>query len=136
MSFRARPARRGRLYFEVHIFADVRALRAYGRSCDPPITGMVAGACRPWETMRVRKDGRTKRSPHIGEILLAADHLTVGIVPHECMHAALAWARRTRLNLDAMPHEERACYALSNLTRTIYRRCFAAGLLVESRSAA
>jgi hypothetical protein len=86
--------------------------------------------------MNVRRNGRTRTSPLMGEILLSADSLTVGIVPHECMHAALAWARRTRLNLDAMPHEERACYALSNLTRTIYRRCFAAKLLVESRSAA
>lgn len=41
------------------------------------------------------------------------------IIAHECTHAGLAYARNRRANLDHMPGEEVAAYAVGRLTREV-----------------
>lgn len=41
------------------------------------------------------------------------------IIAHECTHAGLAYARNRRVNLDDMPGEEVAAYAVGRLTREV-----------------
>jgi len=50
------------------------------------------------------------------------------IVGHECGHAAMAWARLQRANLNHMPGEEVMCYALGRLVAQVNRVCYAAGV--------
>ena len=130
LSFRAKPSRLGRIYFDVKIFSRVSEMKAYGRSLEPPVHGHFDGLCRPVTIVSFRGK-RQRTAPRMGEILLSAHALGVGVVAHECMHAALAWADRRRLTLKAAEHEELACYALTNLVRTIYNRIYRAGLITE-----
>jgi hypothetical protein len=135
LSFRAKPSPRARVYVDVKVFASLRDMKAYGRRLDPPVRGHFNGLFRPVTVVSFR--GQCQRtSPQMGEILLEVNQLGAGAVSHECMHAALAWAWRRRLTLKAELHEELACYALTNLVRTIYRRIYRAGLIVESRKQA
>jgi len=50
------------------------------------------------------------------------------IVPHECGHAAMAWARWRKANLGHMPGEEVMCYALGRMVAQVNRICYAAGV--------
>ena len=70
--------------------------------------------------------------PSCGEIHFCRKHLGVGVITHEFLHAALAWARRIRLDFDviavedsgdASEDEERLCYAHGEMVRQFVNRC-------------
>lgn len=73
----------------------------------------------------------TNRSPRmtgcIGQIHFHSESFMVGIITHECGHAALAWARRVGVDLTepkqagdwASNAEEAFCWVLGNLARQV-----------------
>lgn len=133
--FRIYPEKgKSRLYFDVRVFASVKAIRRYVKASDMPSRTLGRyglAMCSSWIRIRIRK-GRLspRRLPDMGEILFPVRGLTAGVIAHECTHAALAWAARVGLNpverkfargdhLWASKAEERFCYGLGELNRQI-----------------
>jgi hypothetical protein len=109
-------------YFRVHVWPSRPAMWLHLDLCDIKHDRCVA-ICAGYEVQR-RVHGRWRPIPCLGEIDLARTRCGVGVVAHECCHAALRFADRTGIDYRAgmRPHEERVCWALGNMTRQIYLR--------------
>lgn len=133
------PARTFRLYLdmeapfyfvEVRIARNRRHMRAetsrldgrMRRENDRRCMGLVKSYCSP-----------ITRQPKPIAGLVARMYLNVNdlrarpseIVAHECGHAAMAWARLRRADLNLMTGEEVMCHALGRLVQQLNRVCYA-----------
>lgn len=138
--FRLRPARQHRHYYTVYVFRGLPLFQAYlsgmrrneGRGMAWARTAQ--GMCRS-ETTLVRRNGRWRRSPKLGRILLVETRLGAGYVAHELTHAAIGWARRVGLRPHAIWQSrqaafegranERFCRAVETLNREFWNRWYA-----------
>lgn len=134
LSFKIRPSPRARLYFVVRVFDGCREMRSFQRNQKPrrrtPTSGKWLGLSTRWGW--TERDGVRSYDfgDEVGEILLWRKHLGSSVVTHEVAHAMFALCHRWRLKLpeDGLGWpEERACYALGNMTRQIYDRLYDEG---------
>lgn len=116
------------LFFHVRIFQTVEAMHAYVRTRpgNPARPGRFCKGMCSWWTRISFRSGRGRTHPELGEIVLARRWLTMRIISHECTHAALAWARRRRVDVAERGRgqhvsggEERFCGALGDMARQI-----------------
>lgn len=130
-----------RLYFRVTVFPTLRDLRTYGRDAFHSPSGRRAlGWCGTYTVRAYLRRERQQTRPICGEILLGARHLRVGIISHECTHAAFGYARRRRFRANDPCHgrvsvsdgEERFCRVQGELVRQLVAKLFTLGLLIES----
>ncbi len=81
------------------------------------------GACFAWDVYTLR--GRKKHYyPELGEIVLALNWCRVGVISHECLHAAHSVVRRIkRVNRtpDTETPEERLCIVTGDLVMQTVR---------------
>ncbi len=140
---RIQPARVFRIYpdrqefpravVEVRICRNARRLaesaRQQGWPADPD-DGNCAGMVRSFG----RASTNTPRLHHgavVAHLWLSVKDVRKRpgeIVSHECGHAAMAWARWRRADLERMPGEEVMCYALGRLVAQLNRVLYAAGV--------
>jgi hypothetical protein len=137
--FRIYPERgRSRLHFDVRIFQNIRAIRAYLKASRLPDRRLGRYGKALCSTYRIIRADHTL--PVMGEILMPVRWLGAGLIAHECGHAALGWASRIQLNpvVDAVPRrgvlcasdtEERFCYGLGELNRQIIVQLWDRGLV-------
>jgi hypothetical protein len=90
--------------------------------------GRIYGYCYAYD--RFYKSGL--RAPDFAEVHPAAKFLGVAVLSHELAHAAIAWARRTKINHlnedsensavgDA---EERLCFVLGYLMGQVFQKLY------------
>lgn len=124
-------------YAVVQVWADREAYarhvrEAVGRRADRRERGMWDGYLR----IRVDARGRSRTLPELGTVNLFVGALSTEVVTHEFAHAALSFARRHGLDFAELAdderavgsHEERFCYALSNMVLQFVERAHARGL--------
>lgn len=87
------------LYFKVYIWPTKKAMY----EAIPGVRRNYAAICRAYDVI----SGGKKR-PIMGEIHFAVNWVTTAIVDHELLHAALAWARRVKLDLGVISTDEAA----------------------------
>jgi hypothetical protein len=124
-TFRVYPDWPSRLHYRVRVFRTVAEMLAYvRRGRDPRQIGRFCkGLVRTWTRISF-KGRRSWTAPEMGEIVLAKNWLGSELLSHESTHAALGWARRRKLNLqaegrgrDVSREEERLCYGLGKIMR-------------------
>lgn len=115
-TFEIRATWHSRLTFTVRVFESQHDLHAYLTQTD-----RQPQACRAmtstWRSVFCSPNGTWKLTPAMGEIILCQPYLGSEVLAHEATHAALAWARRTRQNLDT--DEEPFAYALGYIVRQL-----------------
>lgn len=139
-SFRIYPEPESKLYFRVTVFPSLLAMRAYGRKTFDSPSGRAIAWCGTFKVQAFPRRGRAYTRRICGEILLVAQRLGVGIISHECTHAALGYARRRRFDPRVSngdggpvgPGEERLCHVQGELVRQLVAKLFKYRLLVES----
>jgi hypothetical protein len=141
--FRVYAEHGSRLYFRVKIFRTVRDMRAYARRRSPGARfGHFLGLASTWTKLRYSKHRQRWRTlPECGEILFAKHRLQVGILSHECTHAAIGWAKRRGLHVDRAEtfrplvpdDEERLCHVQGHLVSQIVRQLYARQYLFAPR---
>lgn len=81
-----------------------------------------------YDVWTVKPGGPAVLTGELGTIAFHSDYLTMGCMTHEATHAAIAWARRVKLNFRRLTPsrggacsetEERFCHALGNIARQI-----------------
>ena len=114
------------LYVEVRAYDSLKAMRrdlkkregigfsdAYGAFCSCDVVSF--------------KSGKARKKPIVGTIYILKS-VGVGVLTHECTHAALRWAERIGLGEFASTSgwschsEERFCWVVGNLASTIGTR--------------
>lgn len=123
-SFRVYPKKGEQYYFIVRVFHNAREMRMYHATKPDelkPETRFEAVTCpeihyKDLETMILL--------PYLGEILFHRPKTGSGVVSHEMTHAAIHWARVTKLDLhletDEGDAEEIIALAIGNLTRQFF----------------
>lgn len=101
-----------------------------------PITPNTLGQVSSYFYTRGRRFIGAKMRPNyvVGRMFLNAQDLRrkpSEIVAHECTHAAMAWARLRRANLNHMPGEEVLAHAAGLLVRQVNSVCYAANAFGE-----
>lgn len=93
------------------------------------------GLVRTWHDPKTRRLGVARRGGLVARMFLNVKDLREKpstIIPHECTHAAMAWARVRGIGLRAaqksMPDEEVIAYAVVDLVRQVNRVAFAMGV--------
>lgn len=104
---------------------DIIGWSAPGERIEPNTMGQVSS----YFYLRGRKFVGGKMRPNyvVGRMFLNAQDLRrqpSEIVAHECTHAAMAWARLRRANLDRMTGEEVLAHAAGRLVRQVNRVCY------------
>lgn len=118
------------LVVEVRIARNLRQMYGEVKRLDGRSEGNdYMGLCRSWHYKITKKPAIRPRGV-VARIYLNAQSLAQKpseITSHECAHAAMAWARLRRANLNVMPGEEVMCHALGRLVAQVNRVCYAAG---------
>ncbi len=138
---RLRPSRVCRVYpdpdapfvVEVRISKHRRAMRDEinfheGEEFAKTVSRDCMGLVRSWWGPRTRRLGVLRARRIVARVFLNVKDLRARpseIVAHECGHAAMAWARIQRANLNHMAGEEVMCYAVGHLVRQVNYFCFA-----------
>lgn len=122
-------------YYTVKVFRTLGELRKQAKENGATWSTRRTLACvQSWTKISVQKGKRDVHHKECGEILLYKNKLGARVVPHECVHAALAWATRTGLSdkwLQGLEHrkqyggsvgevEESICYAVGDMSAQIY----------------
>ncbi len=122
-------------YLRVIIYPSTDQLQAAARRYRPDDDYTdTAGIFHP-TPLRSRYDRRKRRwtdttPPYVGTMRLAASHLTLDVIAHECTHAALTlirhhdWAQTdgdgaADFGTNCSPHEERFAYVLGDLVAAV-----------------
>ena len=127
------PEGRG-LYFRVNVWPTKKAMHQHVTWCKPPFEAL----CSPYTKLDYR-NGHQRTSPECGQINFYKKRIGSAVISHEFAHAALAWARRVKLNSEnllgdasdgarAHPDEERFCHALDRMIGTFIDRGYKANL--------
>lgn len=120
-----RYGRPGAHWFEVKLFPTKEAMHAYYAETEEDREKDWLGMCRGFTVLN-EKGHLTKCC---GEILLCWQHCTVGIISHECVHAAFRIAenqyKRFCFDLKSEPgraseEEEAVCHVAGDFTRQIF----------------
>lgn len=128
--FRLRPDATPSLFARVLVFPTREAMYDYR-----PIERDHLGSCTPIERVFIYPDGRSRRHPMFAEVCLFREACGSTVVTHEIFHAAMAWARRTKL--DAAPifesgvydEEETLAHVHSDMVGQLVNRLWDAGIL-------
>lgn len=122
------------LYYVVNVWRTKKDMYAHCRWAKSTFQGL----CTTYEVLKGEKGGPLRMLPECGQINLWKGRLGSAVVTHEFTHAALGWARRIRLDKDALlshsggedvhPDEERFCHALCEMVRQFVDRAYAAGV--------
>lgn len=125
-----KPSRYSRLRFRLVVFRRQRDLCRYWRRAWPYACSLgrdCRGAVHELVEHRERADGRrrTLRDPRLFCVIgLIQSHLTMRIITHESVHAALAYHRRVgrrsyAREFIAQMEEEAICYPAGDIGRAI-----------------
>lgn len=126
--FTVRPYAAPRCTWRVKVWSTLAGLRAGGSVRD------AYGWCASNLWVPVDVHGRTSSSPkgELGVIGLAARHLSVEIVAHECTHAAFTtiagFKECHNLRSDDHDPEEQFAYTIGDMTRDVFARLAKLGL--------
>lgn len=126
------------LFFQVSVYKNKKDLRTKGKIENGKLGPKILGAALNY---RIWTNG--KLNNEIGAILLCKNHLGVGLISHECTHAALSYLIESRkidkftdtlrdraFSVDRKEpdcvdeSEEVFCYAVGDLTRQIYEKLY------------
>lgn len=101
--FRVYPRpRRSRLHILVRIFGTHGAM-IKGAA---PYRHLLPKGFRAANIAYYRRDARNRLLPQRGEVFLCQPHLDVGSIAHEALHAALAHARDTKIDLGSLQGDQ------------------------------
>lgn len=114
----------GRLYFLVSIFADKRDMYSFcKKTCETWNEGWdYEAVCHTYTKLRIGGPSkRTLVSSQIGHMHFYQKKITMEVVTHEAVHAALAFYRRRyrKKSLNVMAWEEKLCYAAGIIGKEI-----------------
>jgi hypothetical protein len=131
--YRVYPDFRRPFVVELRLARDGRRMRGLmdfhdGKKLADEVERECMGLVRTWWGPRTRRAGVVRRRQMVARMYLNVRDLRAHpseIVPHECVHAAMAWARFQRVNLNVMPGEEIMAHAAGRLVVQINRICFA-----------
>jgi hypothetical protein len=134
-TFRIKPDFGRAEVVEVRVFRNVRAMHAAwlhyeNRTETTTEHPLVEGRCQSWYS---KTTGRTMLRPGlvVARVYLNAKSLRVRcveIMAHEAMHAAMAYARRLKIDLDLMEGEEVMVHAAGRLVFQTNNVLYAAGV--------
>jgi hypothetical protein len=119
----------------IFVWRTLADLRSHARNeTSMTHTGRIYGYCHAYD--HFYKSGR--RAPDFAEVHLAAKCLGVAVLSHELAHAALAWARRTKIdslsadteNPAVSDAEERFCYVLGDLMALVVQKLYDLNILI------
>jgi len=126
------PEPNSRLYVRVQVWPTHKALLAYLNTETRGRSGQrgghygrrVQGFCARYASSAYRKGKSRRRSACVAEVNLWRGRLGIGVIAHELLHAAIAWADRIHIDCGVLnspsgvtPTEERICYAHGELCR-------------------
>jgi hypothetical protein len=135
-----RPDESRQFVVEVRISKDRRAMRNEmnfheGQAFAMTVERECMGLVKSWWSPRTRRAGILQRGGTVARMFLNVKDLRAKpstIVPHECTHAAMAWARFCGVGIGraqrCMPSEEVIAYAVGDLVRQVSRVCYAHGV--------
>lgn len=134
--YRVQPDPEHPCVVEVRIAQDGRRMRESmnfhdGQRLSAGVERNCMGLVRTWHSPRQRRAGITRQRFLVARMYLNVRDLRERpseIVSHECTHAAMAYARLRRANLDVMPGEEVLAHSVGRLVQQVNRVCYAMGV--------
>jgi hypothetical protein len=131
--FRLRCEDGSRRYVRAYVWSSLADLRANARATGTPVDD-AAAFCRPTQRTVYRGARGVWHDAIVAELHFALGYLSAEVIPHECMHAALEWARRAGLDLARLNEcdpeatgEERIVTVCGRLAHEMMHRAMAAG---------
>lgn len=132
-TYRVTPDYRRPFVVELRLARDGRRMRGLmnfhdGQKQAEGVERTCMGLVRTWWHPRLRLSGICRPRGVVARMYLNVRDLRERpseIVSHECVHAAMAWARFQRANLNLMVGEEVMAHAAGRLVAQINRICFA-----------
>lgn len=113
-------------FFTVFVWKRVEDMRRELKRCGVRRTAHTEAICCCNEVINVSPDGKVRRTGCMGQIHFHRGSFSMGIITHECGHAALAWVRHKGIDPahsdgsgDASESEEAFCWVLGNLARQV-----------------
>jgi hypothetical protein len=131
--FRVRPNPSEPFMVEVRLATSGRRMRELmnfheGEKCAKSVEGECLGLVRTWYSKRRRQSAVVRPRQLVARMYLNIRDLRERpseIVSHECVHAAMGYARLKRARLSIMPGEEVLAHAVGNLVREVNKVCYA-----------
>lgn len=101
ITFLIKPYDNRALRLRVHVFETLTDMRMWARETGSTGNNWYA-MFRPYTRRLFNGRGQCVRTrPEWGEILITRRHVEhPAVLPHECLHAAIAWCRRRRYDMD------------------------------------